>query len=193
MRIAKYWKWIFVAIGALMALAAGVEWGMGRSLFGPDGKFGFWVGDIWSNECSQRLLDPYAFTHIGHGILFFGFLWLVARRFPVHHRLLIAAFLETCWEILENSPLIINRYRDGTIALGYGGDSILNSMSDILMMCLGFLIAWRLPVWASILLLVIMEIGCALYLRDNLALNIIMLIHPIEAIKAWQMGVHSSL
>jgi len=100
----------------------------------------------------------------------------------------MAVLLEAGWELLENSPIIINRYREATMALGYEGDSILNSVSDIFMMALGFYIAWRVRPWMSVLLLVVMEVGCALWIRDNLTLNIIMLIHPIDAIKAWQMG-----
>lgn len=112
----------------------------------------------------------------------------MARRVPIGWRYLIAVLIETGWELLENSPIIINRYREATMALGYAGDSILNSMSDILMMSLGFLLAARLPVWVTVLLVVVMEVGCALWIRDNLTLNVIMLIHPIEAIKVWQMG-----
>ena len=163
---------------------------MGRSLFGPDGKPGLWEGDIWSSECSQRLADAYSFSHIGHGLLFFGLLWLFARRVPIRFRFLIAVLVEAGWEMLENSPIIINRYREATMALGYSGDSILNSLSDILMMCFGFFLAWRLPLWASVMLFVAMEVGCALWVRDNLTLNVIMLVHPVEAIKAWQMGGH---
>jgi len=96
--------------------------------------------------------------------------------------------LEAGWELLENSPLIINRYRESTMALGYEGDSILNSVSDLGMMAIGFVLAWKPPVWATVLAVVAMEVGCAFWIRDNLTLNIIMLIHPIDAIKAWQMA-----
>ncbi len=179
---------IICAFVAVLVLTAGFEWWLGRSVFGPDGKPGLWEGSIWSNECSQRFADAYSFSHIGHGLLFFCLLWLVARRLPIRVRFLIAVLVEAGWEILENSPIIINRYREATMALGYSGDSIFNSVSDILMMSFGFLLAWRLPVWASVMLFVAMEVGCALWVRDNLTLNIIMLIHPVEAIKAWQMG-----
>jgi hypothetical protein len=161
---------------------------MGRSPLGPDGRFGVWESDIWSSAQSQRLADPYSFSHVVHGLLFYAFLWLVARRMPVRYRLLIAVLMEAGWEVLENSPIIINRYRAVTIALGYEGDSVLNSMSDVLMMSLGFVLAWRARVWASVLALLAMEIGCLFWIRDNLALNIIMLVHPIDAIRAWQMS-----
>jgi hypothetical protein len=178
---------IFTAL-AIFTLTAAVELWMGRSLLGPDGRFGFWEGNIWSGENSQRLADPYSFSHIIHGILFYGVLWLAARKLPVRHRLLAAMFVEASWEMLENSPLIINRYREATISLGYVGDSVLNSMSDILMMTLGFLFAWRMQIGITVLAVIVMEAGCALWVRDNLTLNIIMLIHPMDAIKHWQMG-----
>ena len=164
---------------------------MGRSPLGPDGRFGFWEGDIWSSECSQRLVDPYSFSHLTHGILFCGALWLVARKLPLRYRFVIALLLEAGWELLENSPLIINRYREATIALGYVGDSIMNSLSDIVMMSLGFLFASRVRPWVSVLAVLVMEIGCLLWVRDNLTLNIIMLIHPIDAIKTWQSAGHT--
>ena len=179
---------IALAILAIVALTAGVELSMGRSLLGPDGRFGLWEGNIWSSEQSQRVADPYSFSHVVHGLLFFGLLWLVARRLPFGYRFVLAVLLEAGWEVLENSPFIIDRYRSMTIALGYEGDSVLNSTSDILMMSLGFLTASRLRWWLSLAALVAMEVGCLLWVRDNLTLNIVMLVHPIEAIKAWQMA-----
>ncbi|MGA2854747.1 MAG: DUF2585 family protein [Verrucomicrobiota bacterium] len=181
-------KWIIGAFIAALVLTAGIELWMGRSLLGPDGKFGLWEGNIWSSENSQRLADPYSFSHIVHGILFYAVLWLVARKLPVRQRLLIALALEAGWEMLENSPLIINRYREATISLGYVGDSVLNSLSDVLMMTIGFLFAYRVPARVSVAAVILMEIGCALWVRDNLTLNIIMLIHPVDAIKQWQMA-----
>jgi hypothetical protein len=172
----------------VLGVTGAIELLMGRSPLGPDGRFGFWESSIWSDECSQRLADPYSFSHIGHGLLFYGVLWLLARKLPLRHRFFIAVLLEAGWELLENSPLIINRYRAGTIAQGYVGDSVMNSLSDIVMMSLGFLFASRVRPWMSVALLLTMEIGCALCIRDNLTLNIIMLVHPIAAIKAWQMA-----
>jgi hypothetical protein len=172
----------------VLGVTGAIELLMGRSPLGPDGRFGFWESSIWSDECSQRLADPYSFSHIGHGLLFYGVLWLLARKLPLRHRFFVALLLEASWELLENSPLIINRYRAGTIAQGYVGDSVMNSLSDIVMMSLGFLFASRVRPWMSVALLLTMEIGCALCIRDNLTLNIIMLVHPIAAIKAWQMA-----
>jgi|SRR5665213_556241 len=182
------YRWFIAAIVAVFALTAGIELSMGRSFFGPDGRLGLWEGNIWSGENSQRFADPYSFSHIVHGILFYGLFWLAARKLQVRHRLFLALMMESGWELLENSPLIINRYREATISLGYVGDSVFNSLSDILMMMLGFLFAWRMRIWVSVLAVVVMEAGCALWVRDDLTLNVIMLIHPVDAIKTWQMA-----
>ena len=173
---------------AILGLTACIEYGMGRLPLGPDGRFGLWEGDIWSSENSQRLADPYSFSHLSHGILFYALLWVAARRLPIRSRFLIAAVIEASWEMLENSPIIINRYREVTISLGYVGDSILNSLSDILVMSIAFLATGYVRPWISVSMLILMEIGCALWVRDNLTLNIIMLIHPIDTIRAWQMA-----
>ncbi len=178
--------WIALSVAVIATITAAIELRMGRLPLGPDGRFGWWEGDIWSSEQSQRFADPYVFSHIVHGFLFYGALWLAARRVPARYRFVGAVLLEAGWEILENSPLIINRYRAVTISLGYVGDSVLNSMSDLLMASLGFLLALRLPVRVSIALVLAMEIGAALWVRDNLTLNVIMLIHPVDAIREWQ-------
>ncbi len=153
-------RWVALAVVTIVVLTGAIELGMGRSLLGPDGHFGLWEGNIWSSEQSQRVADPYSFSHVVHGLLFFGFLWLVARRLPVGYRFVLAVLLEAGWEVLENSPIIIDRYRAATIALGYEGDSVLNSTSDILMMSLGFLMASRWRWQLSIAALVVMEVGC---------------------------------
>jgi hypothetical protein len=190
---AKFLKWLGHnrrVIGAFVGLAlltGGIEWGMGRSLLGPDKRFGLWEGSIWSSECSQRLIDPYSLSHIAHGIVFYAALWIFARKLPISARFLIAAAFEAGWEIFENSPLIIQRYREVTMALGYEGDSVLNSVSDLLMMSLGFLLAFAVRPRITVITLVAMELGCALWVRDNLTLNVIMLVRPVAAIKAWQM------
>jgi len=189
----KTYRWIIAAVITVLILTGAIELCMGRSPLGPDGKFRLWETNIWSSECSQRLADPYSFSHVGHGILFFALLWLLARKIAVRYRYLAAVILEASWEVLENSPLIINRYREATIALGYDGDSVLNSLNDIVMMSLGFLLAYRARPCTSIVVLLVMEIGCALWIRDNLTLNIIMLIHPIPAIKAWQLAAQPAL
>jgi Protein of unknown function (DUF2585) len=186
--VKRYGPLVGVFIATILVTGS-IELSMGRSLLGPDGKFGWWEGDIWSSENSQRLTDPYSFSHIVHGILFYTVLWLVARRIPVRFRFLLALMVEAVWELLENSPLIIDRYRAVTISLGYVGDSVLNSMSDITMMAIGFLFASRVKPWIAVATVLVLEIGCALWIRDNLTLNIIMLIHPLDAIKHWQMAI----
>lgn len=180
--------WLLGSVLAVPLLVAAVELWMGRLPLGPDGRFGWWEGNIWSSEQSQRVADPYTFSHTIHGMLFYAILWLVARRAPVQKRFIGALALEGAWEILENSPIIINRYREATIALGYVGDSILNSVSDIGFAALGFLFAWRARPWVTVLVIALMEGGTLLLMRDNLALNIVMLVHPIDAIKTWQMA-----
>jgi len=124
---------------------------------------------------------------------FLTLFWAIAPKTAVRYRFLAAVLLEAGWELLENSPIIIHRYRETTIALGYAGDSVLNSLSDLMMMSLGFLLAFRVRPWISVAVLLAMEIGCALWIRDNLTLNILMLIHPIPAIKAWQMAAQPGL
>ena len=123
---------IIISIIAIFARLATIELLMGRSFFGPDGQFGLWTSSIWSNEQSQRLADPYSLSHIIHGMAFYAFLWLCARKMPVWKRLLIAFLMEAGWEILENTSFIIDRYRSATISLGYYGDSVLNSLGDMI-------------------------------------------------------------
>jgi len=178
---------IVLGLVAILAATGAFELWMGRLPLGPDGRFGWWEGNIWSSEQSQRFADPYSFSHVCHGVIFYGLLWLAARRAPVRYRFLAAVLIEATWEALENSPIIINRYRAVTISLGYVGDSILNSLSDVLMMAIGFLIASRLRVWTSVALVVAMELGMLVLCRDNLTLNILMLVYPLEVIRQWQM------
>ena len=192
-RVMIFWRgygWVILATIAVLAFTAVIQTGMGRLPLGPDGRFGWWEGDVWSSENSQRVADPYSFSHIIHGILFFALLVWAARWMPLRWRFLIALLLEAGWEVLENSPIIINRYREATIALGYAGDSVLNSCADVVMMVIGFVFAWRMRPWVSVAAVVAMEVVCLLWVRDNLTLNVIMLIHPIDAIKAWQSVGH---
>lgn len=151
-----------------------------------------WDGDIWSCHNSQHLLDPYSFTHVLHGMLLFWLLAWIVPRWSLAWRLTAALAVEACWEVLENSPLIIQRYREATIGQGYVGDSIANSLSDIACCLAGVLVARRLGWRKAVVLFIAVEVLLALVVRDNLTLNVLMLIHPIDAIKQWQM-VHSSL
>jgi hypothetical protein len=147
-----------------------------------------WTGGIHSGHTSQHCIDPYSLTHVLHGLLFYGFFRLVAGRLRWDVRLVLAGALECVWEVVENSGLVIGRYRRGTIALGYEGDSVLNSLGDIASCLLGFLLAGRLPVRYSLALFLVIDLALLAVYRDNLLLNVIMLVYPSEAIKSWQMG-----
>ncbi|MFL6760140.1 DUF2585 family protein [Sphingomonas sp.] len=173
---------------AVLAAAAAILLAMGRNPICTCGTVELWVGTRDSPKTSQMLADWYSLSHIVHGLLFYAGLWLVARRWPVGRRFLLALLIEAGWEVIENTPMVIDRYRATTAAIGYTGDSVVNSLSDILMMALGFLLARKLPLWAAIVLLLVLEIVPLFVIRDNLTLNVIALIAPSHAIQAWQAG-----
>ena len=177
-----------VAAIALVAAVAVIELSMGRVAACRCGDIKLWHGIVQSSENSQHITDWYTFSHVIHGIGFYGLLWLVARRASIGTRFLIAVVLEGAWEVFENTPFVIDRYRTATIALDYYGDSVVNSVSDIAAMAGGFWLARRLPVWASVTLVAVLEVFVVVMIRDNLTLNIIMLLHPIDAIRQWQSG-----
>ncbi|MFZ2763883.1 MAG: DUF2585 family protein [Minisyncoccia bacterium] len=186
----KKYKVAIIGLISVMLITGAIEYSTGRSLLGPDGMFGWWDGNIWGSENSQRVADAYSFSHIIHGMGFYAFLWLVARRVPVKYRFVMALVMEALWELLENSPIIIDRYRAATIAQGYVGDSVLNSVSDVVMAGIGFVITKYSKIWVTVALIIAMEVGCLFWIRDNLTLNIVMLIHPIESLKTWQSVGH---
>jgi hypothetical protein len=174
---------------AILAVQALVLWLMGRVPICTCGTVRLWAGAVMSPENSQQLADWYTLSHLVHGFLFYLLFRLALPKAPLGLRLALAVGLEGAWEIAENSPWIIERYRAETISLHYFGDSILNSVSDTLVATLGFFLAARLPTWSVVALAVFLELLAGYVIRDNLTLNVLMLLHPVETIRHWQAGV----
>ncbi len=182
----RIWPWLTMAVilaGAVYQLRS-----QGRLWLCSCGYLLLWSGNVLSSDNSQHLLDPYSFTHVLHGFLFWWLLGWIVPRLSIIWRLALAVSLEALWEVIENSNFVIQRYREATLALGYQGDTIINSLADVLLCALGFLIARRLGVRRSLALFLLIEIVLLIWIRDSLILNIVMLIYPIDGLREWQMG-----
>lgn len=175
----------FVTFALIIFGVAVLLW-MGREPICKCGYVKFWHGETLSSESSQHLMDWYTPSHLLHGILFYGALHLLLPRVAFGWRMALATLIEVGWEILENTEMVIQRYREVTISLDYFGDSVINSVSDILAMLAGFVLARVLPVWASVSVVIFFEILTMWLIRDGLGLNIIMIVYPLDAILAWQ-------
>jgi hypothetical protein len=181
------WTCVLGAAAAIL-IAEGILLALGRPLWRTCGSIRLWTGDAWGPENSQQFTDPYTFTHITHGILLYALMYLVARRRSVATRGVIAVALEAGWEVVENTDWVIDRYRDATLALGYYGDSVINSTGDILACAVGFALAARLPTRVTVVMVVLLELGLTIWIRDSLLLEVLMLVAPMQAIKTWQLG-----
>jgi hypothetical protein len=178
---------LLMAVG-LVVLQALVLLALGQPPICTCGTIKLWTGDVSGPENSQQLTDWYTYTHIVHGFVLYFLLWLIAPRMPIGLRFVLAVGLEASWEMIENTPFIIDRYRQSALAQGYVGDSIVNSVTDTLAGAFGFVVARILPVWSTVILMVAMELFVGFMIHDNLTLNIIQLIHPSAAISHWQAG-----
>ena len=179
-----------LAIGVILVATALLLRSQGRLWWCSCDYLLVWSGDPWSSDNSQHLLDPYSFTHLLHGFILCGLLALIGSRLSAVWQLWLAVSIEALWELVENSEFVIRRYREETAALGYQGDTIVNSLSDILVCGLGFVLARHLGFRRTFVLFVLTEVALAILIRDNLTLNILMLIYPIEAVKEWQAAGH---
>ncbi len=180
----------WLAIVAVLAGAAYQLRSQGRLWWCSCDYLLLWSGDSWSSDNSQHLLDPYSFTHVLHGFLFCGLIALIAPHLRKAWQLWLAISLEAAWEVVENSRFVIQRYREETAALGYQGDTVVNSLADIILCGFGFVLARRLGFRLTAALFLLTEVALAVWIRDNLSLNVLMLIYPIEAVKEWQAAGH---
>lgn len=184
----KIWPWVVILITT--AAAVFLLRYQGRLWLCACGQFYLWVGDAWSENTSQHLLDPYSFTHVLHGFIFCWVITLLLPQLSRVRQLSLAVTAEAAWEVVENSALVINRYREATAAFGYNGDTIVNSLGDILMCSLGFVLARQIGFRRSLALFTAVEVVLLIWIRDSLLLNVVMLIHPMDWVKSWQSGLY---
>ena len=182
----RVWPWLAV-VAVLAAAAAELRW-QGRLWLCDCGRFRVWLGDAWGPETSQQLFDPYSFTHVLHGFAFAGLLALLLPRANWRWRVALAVAAEAAWEVFENTEYVINRYREATAALGYNGDTVVNSLGDVIACAAGVLLARRLGALKTLLVFALTEAVLLFWIRDSLLLNILLLVYPSEKLKAWQAG-----
>jgi hypothetical protein len=178
----------WLAVAGVLAATAVLMRLEGRLWLCACGRLLPWVGDAWSADTSQHLFDPYSFTHVLHGFAFCGLLALLVPLVEWHWRLVLAVVLEAAWEVIENTDFVINRYREATAALGYNGDTVVNSLGDVVACALGFLLARRLGALKTLLVFALTEVVLLLWIRDSLLLNILLLVYPSKSLRAWQAG-----
>ena len=182
----QIWPWLAI-LGVLLVTIVMLRI-QGRLWICSCGQIYLWVSDIWSSDNSQHIADPYAFSHILHGFVFLWLLVWIWPRLAMLWQLCLAILIEAIWEVVENSALIIERYREATASLGYEGDAIVNSVADIAFCALGFMIARYLGFWRSLAVFILTEVILLIWIRDSLIVNVIMLIYPVDAIRVWQLG-----
>ncbi len=184
---AAYWVGVFSVTAIVMTA---VLWALGRLWWCKLGDGAIYVNQAWnSSHTSQHFLDPYTFTHILHGVLFFWIAGLLLSKFGTFWQFTAAIVAEAGWEVLENTNFIIEKYRENTASLDYFGDSIANSFGDLAACAVGFLVAMKFGMWRSLVFFLLVEIFLLIWIRDSLLLNILMLVYPLDGVKSWQMSV----
>lgn len=181
--------WQIVAIVLVLLLVIVLLRAEGRMFLCDCGHLAVWTADTCSSQTSQQLFDPYSFTHVLHGFLFFWLIALLFRRMNSSRQVVLAVLLEGAWEVFENTRFVIDKYRTETAALGYQGDTIVNSLGDVACALGGFVLARKLGLRWSLIFFVVVEVVLIVWIHDSLLLQILMLVRPVEAIKLWQMCV----